>query len=90
MMKAMPLPFVPDPPAKQGKERTEFPGGARSTILALSPAGCSQVSVSSMMLMLMSSMKVDMSDLLLEVPTDLALKRQTRSVFSAEEELRGM
>ena len=26
-----------------------------------------------------------MSDLLLEVPTDLALKRQTRSVFSAEE-----
>ena len=28
--------------------------------------------------------------LLLEVPTDLALKRQTRSVFSAEEELRGM
>ena len=29
-----------------------------------------------------------MSDLLLEVPTDLALKRQTRSVFSAEEELR--
>ena len=25
-----------------------------------------------------------------EVPTDLALKRQTRSVFSAEEELRGM
>jgi len=28
--------------------------------------------------------------LLLEVPTDLALKRQTRSVFSDEEELRGM
>ena len=25
-----------------------------------------------------------------EVPTDLALKRQTRSVISAEEELRGM
>ena len=31
-----------------------------------------------------------MSDLLLEEPTDLALKRQTMSVFSAEEELRGM
>ena len=32
-----------------------------------------------------------MSDLLLDVPTDLALKRQTiRSVFSAEEEPRGM
>ena len=30
-----------------------------------------------------------MSDLL-EVPMDLALKRQTMSVFSAEEELRGM
>jgi len=35
-------------------------------------------------------MKVDMSDLLLEMPTDLVLKRQTRSVFSAEEEPRGM
>ena len=29
-----------------------------------------------------------MSDLLLEVPMDLALNRQTRSVFLAEEELR--
>ena len=29
-----------------------------------------------------------MSDLLLEVPTDLALNRRTRSVFLAEEELR--
>ena len=29
-----------------------------------------------------------MSDLLLEVTTDLALKRQTMSVFSAEKELR--
>ena len=35
-------------------------------------------------------MTVDMSDLLLEVPTDHTLKRQTRSVFSAEEEPRGM
>ena len=30
-----------------------------------------------------------MSDLLLYVLTDLAFKRQTRSVFSAEDELRG-
>ena len=89
MTKAMPPPFAPDPPAERGKQRTEYPGGASSAILASSPAGRSQVSVSSMMSMLLSWMKVDMSDLL-EVPTDLALKRQTRSVFSAEEELRGM
>ena len=31
-----------------------------------------------------------MSDLLLKVPTDLALKRQTMSVFPDEEEQRGM
>ena len=88
--KAMPPPFALDPPAERGKERTEHPGGARSAILASSPAGRSQVSISSMMSMLFSWMKVDMSDLLLEVPTDLALNRQTRSVFSAEEELKGM
>ena len=87
--KAMPPPLAPDPPAERGKERTEYPGGARSAILASSPSGRSHVSVSSMMSMLLSWMKVDMSDLLLEVPTDLALKRQTRSVFLAEEELRG-
>ena len=86
MTKAMPLPFALDPPAERGKKRTEYSGRARSAISALSPAGRSQVSVSSMMSML----KVDMSDLLLEVPTDLALNRQTRSVFLAEEELWGM
>ena len=42
------------------------------------------INVSSMMLMLLSRMNVEMSDLLLDVPTDLALKRQTRSVFSVE------
>ena len=77
----MPPPFATDPPAERGKERTEYPGRARSAMLASSPAGRSQVSVSSMMSMLLSWMKVDMSDLLLEVPTDLALKRQTRNVF---------
>ena len=35
-------------PAERGKEGTEYPGGARSAILASSPAGRSQVSVSSM------------------------------------------
>ena len=49
-----PPPFAPDPPAERGKERTEYPGGARSAILASSPAGRSQVSVSSMMSMLLS------------------------------------
>ena len=47
-------PFAPDPPAERGKERTEYPGGARSVILASSPAGCSQVSISSMMSTLLS------------------------------------
>ena len=84
-----PSPFAPDP-FEQGKERTEYPGGARSSILASSPAGCSQVSVSSMLSRLLFWMKVDISDLLQEVPTDLALKRQTRSVFPAKEEPRGM
>ena len=51
MTKAMPPPFAPDPPAERGKERTEYPGEARSAILASSPAGRSQVSVSSMMSM---------------------------------------
>ena len=74
-------PPPPPPHPKRGKERTEYPGGARSAILASSPAGRSQVSVSSVMSMLLSSIKVDMSDLLPDVPTDLALKRQTRSVF---------
>ena len=32
----------------------------------------------------------DVDVVVLEVPTDLALKRQTRSVFSDEGELRGM
>ena len=54
MTKARPPPFAPDPPAEWGKERTEYRGRARSTILASSPAGRSQVSVSSMMLMLLS------------------------------------
>ena len=52
MTKAMPPPFAPDPPAEWGKERTEYPGGARSVILASSPAGQSQVSISNMMLIL--------------------------------------
>ena len=39
MTKAMPPAFAPDPPAERGKERTEYPGGARSAILASSPAG---------------------------------------------------
>ena len=42
MTKAMPPPFVPDPTAERGKERTEYPGGARSAILASSPAGLRQ------------------------------------------------
>ena len=46
--------FCAGPPAERGKERTEYPGGARSAILASAPAGRSQVSVSSMMLMLLS------------------------------------
>ena len=54
MTKKMPPSFAPDPPAERGKERTEYPGGARSAILASSPAGRSQVSVSSMMSMLLS------------------------------------
>ena len=33
MTKAMPAPFATDPPAKRGKERTEYTGGARSAIL---------------------------------------------------------
>ena len=74
------------PQDERRKERTEYPGGARSAILASSAAGRSQVSVSSMMSMLLSRMNVEMSDLLLDVPTDLALKRQTRSVFSVEKE----
>ena len=78
--------FSPGPPAERGKEKSEYQAGARSAILASSPAGCSQVSVSSMMSMLMSRMKVDTSDYLLNVPTDLALKRQKKSMFSAEEE----
>ena len=57
MTKAIPPPFVPDPPADLGKER--------SAILATSPAGRIQVSVSSMMSKLLSSMKVDISDLFL-------------------------
>ena len=77
-------------PQERGKKRTEYPGGARSAILASSPAGRSQVSVSSTMSMLFSWMKVEMSELFLEVLTDLALKRQMRSVFPAEEEPRGM
>ena len=84
--KAMPPPLTLGPPGERGKERTEYPGGARSAILASSPSGCSQVSVSSMMSMLLSRMNVEMSDLLLDVPTELAFKRQTRSVFSVEEE----
>ena len=55
--------FCAGPPSEREKERTEYPGGARSSILASSPAGRSQVSVSSMVSML-SWMKVDMSDLL--------------------------
>ena len=43
--------FCAGPPAERGEERTEYPGGARSSILASSPAGRSQVSVSSMVLM---------------------------------------
>ena len=74
------------PPEERGKERTEYPGGARSAILASSPAGRCQVSVISMMSMLLPRMNVEMSDLLLDVPTDLALKRQARSVFSVEKE----
>ena len=84
--KAIPPPLTLGPPEERGKERAEYPGRARSAILASSPSGCSQVSVSSMMSMLLSRMNVEMSDLLLDVPTDLALKRQTRSVFSVEEE----
>ena len=84
--KAIPPPLTLGPPEERGKERTEYPGGARSAILASSAAGRSQVSVSSMMSMLLSRMNVEMSDLLLDVPTDLALKRQTRSVFSIEKE----
>ena len=84
--KAIPSPLTLGRPEERGKEGTEYPGGARSAILASSPAGRSQVSVSSMMSMLLSRMNVEMSDLLLDVPTDLALKRQTRSVFSVEKE----
>ena len=84
--KAIPPPLTLGPPEERGKERTEYPGGARSAILASSPAGCSQVSVSSMMSMLLLRMNVEMSDLLLDLPMDLALKRQTRSVFSVEKE----
>ena len=39
MTKAMPSPFAPDPLAERGKEKTEYPGGARSAILVSSPAG---------------------------------------------------
>ena len=46
--------------------------------------GCNSVSVSSMMSTLLSTMNVEISDLLLDAPRDLALKRQTRSVLSAE------
>ena len=84
--KAIPPPLTLGPPEERGKEKTEYSGGARSAILASSAAGRSQVSVSSMMSMLLSRMNVEVSDLLLDVPTDLALKRQTRSVFSVEEE----
>ena len=84
--KAIPPPLTLGPPEERGKERTDYPGGARPVILASSPAGRSQVSVSSTMSMLLSRMSVEMSDLLLDVPTDLALKRQTRSVFSVEKE----
>ena len=69
-------PFALDPRSERGKARTKCPGVARSTILALSLAGCSQVSVSSMISLMLSYMKVDMSDLLLDVPLDLALKMQ--------------
>ena len=87
--KAIPPPLTLGPPEERGKERTEYlvsgvSGGARSAILASSPAGRSQVSVSSMMSLLLSRMNVEMSDLLLDVPTELAFKRQTRSVFSVE------
>ena len=84
--KGMPPPLTLGPPTERGKERTEYPGGARFAILASSPAGRSKVSVSSMMSMLLSRINVEMSDLLLDVSTDLALKRQTKSVFSAEKE----
>ena len=93
MTKKMPPSFAPDPPAERGKERTEYPGGARSAILASSTAGAQPG--------LRQQHDVDVVvlneggyvGLLLEVLTDLALKRQTRqtrSVFSAEEEIRGM
>ena len=39
MTKAIPPPFAPDPPAELGKDRTEYSSGARSAILASSPAG---------------------------------------------------
>ena len=79
-------PLTLGPPEERRKERTEYPGGARSAILTSSPAGRSQVSVSSMMSMLLLKMNVEMSGLLLDLPTDLALKRQTRSVLSVEKE----
>ena len=82
--------FCAGPPAERGKERTEYPGGARSAILASSTAGAQPG--------LRQQHDVDVVVLNEggyvgpppEVRTDLALKRQTRSVFSAEEELRGM
>ena len=43
--KAIPPPLTLGPPEERGKERTEYPGEARSAILASSPAGRSQVSV---------------------------------------------
>ena len=73
--------------AERGKERTEYPGGARSAILASSPAGLRQQH--DVDVVVLNEGGYVSSELLLEVPTDLALKRQTRSVFSAEEEPRG-
>ena len=80
-MKARPPPLQLAAPGERGKEWTEYPGGARSAHLASSPAGRSQVSVRNRMSTSLSVMKLQISVLFLEVPTDLALKREREAAF---------
>ena len=82
--KAIPPPLTLGPPEERGKERTEYPGGARFAILASSPAGVQpglrqQHDVD----VVVKNERGDVGS----APgraADLALKRQTRRVFSVE------